>query len=175
MERPIRPEWLLRQADELGYRRPEKGQPRNANLRRAVSAAYYALFHSLALAMAEHLLPEGSREERYALTRSVTHDAIRVVCQWVTQRGSLPSHASQVVDRAAANQDLVDVASAYVELREARHEADYDHLAAFNKPRTLNLVDLARDAVEKLALARDGDPEAFQSFVTLLALRTTVR
>jgi hypothetical protein len=44
MQRPIKPEWLLRQADDLAGRVAGVGQPRNADLRRATSAAYYALY-----------------------------------------------------------------------------------------------------------------------------------
>src|SRR5712692_884949 len=63
MQRPIKPEWLLRLARELAGERAGQGQPRNTNLRRATSSAYYALFHGIALAVADEALPSASDNE----------------------------------------------------------------------------------------------------------------
>ena len=52
----MNPQDLLRIAEELarGAIGGGRGRPRQAELRRAISAAYYALFHTLALMRCEH-------------------------------------------------------------------------------------------------------------------------
>jgi len=50
----LNPRDLLRIARQLA-RWPNRGRPREANLSRAVSATYYALFHALATCCADML------------------------------------------------------------------------------------------------------------------------
>jgi hypothetical protein len=54
--RPIHPGELLDLADRLAGRGSGPGRPRMIELRRAVSSAYYALFHELAWRGTEALL-----------------------------------------------------------------------------------------------------------------------
>lgn len=124
MRRAIKPRWLLRQADELAYRGQGAGQPRNINLRRAVSSAYYALFHALALATAEQLLAAGTDEERWRLARSFDHRSIRQVCDWMLGGGSRPKEAGPIVEAVSTNASLQDVALAFRTLQGARYDAD---------------------------------------------------
>jgi hypothetical protein len=63
----------------------------NADLRRAVSAAYYALFHKLTLTAAEALLPAATQEQRWQLGRHFGHGEMRRVCEWVTGPPSPPA------------------------------------------------------------------------------------
>lgn len=113
----------MRQADELGYRHGGPGQPRNSNLRRAVSAAYYALFHAIGWAMAAQLLPDGSESEHARLTRSLDHDALRKVCGWVAKGDTPPQAVADLVDAVRTEVVVVDLADAFLELREKRHAA----------------------------------------------------
>lgn len=175
MQRVIRPAWLLRQADELGYRQAGPGQPRNSNLRRAVSAAYYALFHAMGWAIAEQLLPAGSLTERASLSRSVDHGALRNVCGWIAKGETPPQHVADLVHAVRADTVMVDVAEAFLELREKRHAADYDHLADFSKEAVLNLVDSAREAVTALAWAQAAGSVTLARFLVLASLKTSIR
>jgi hypothetical protein len=63
---------LLEQAGHLAKREPKK--PRQASLRRAISAAYYALFHLL-VDQAGRLMVSGSQriDLRYRLQRAFRH------------------------------------------------------------------------------------------------------
>jgi len=173
VRRAIQPPWLLRQANELGYRSGGAGQPRNINLRRAVSSAYYALFHAIVLAATESLLPNAGAEERYRLARSFSHTNVRLACQYVVKPNGAPEEARPIATAANANAPLVDVAEALQSLQEARHRADYDHLADFTKAGVLQSVDVAEDAVAKLA-ALTGHAD-MQRFVSLLALRQSLK
>jgi len=69
MRHPIEPEWLLRLARGTAGQGAGRGQQRTANLRRATSDAYYALFHAIALAVANATLPNASAAEQHACSR----------------------------------------------------------------------------------------------------------
>lgn len=175
MQRLIRPAWLLRQADELGYRLGGPGQPRNSNLRRAVSASYYALFHGIGWAMAVHLLPNSSDEERARLTRSLNHDAIRNVFRWVAKGDVPPPQIAGLVPVVQVEVAVVDLADGFLELRDQRHAADYDHLADFTKEGVLNLVDTARAGVVALEQLQADGSDSLARFLVLTSLKTRIR
>lgn len=168
MQRPIRPDWLLRQADELAGRGAGSGQPRNADLRRAVSAAYYALFHALVGAAVEHVLPGCSNDDRFRMARHYQHAAIKRVCTWVVPPTTPPERVRAAMLKVRSDTDLLDIADAFIQLQEARHEADYDHLADFSRPGSLALIDMSWDACDKLN-ASIGTPssELFLAHVTM--------
>lgn len=133
MRRSIKPEWLLRLARELAGEGAGRGQPRNTNLRRAVSSAYYAVFHAIALAVAQKALPSASESERQGYVRYVAHAAIKQACGWIAG-DSPPRHLESVVLRLPTNRRLSLVAAAFVALQEQRELADYDHTADFTRP-----------------------------------------
>jgi hypothetical protein len=141
MRRPIKPEWLLRLARETAGEGAGRGQPRTANLRRATSDAYYALFHALALAVASEALPNASAAEQYAFSRYVRHTAIKKVSEWVSGFPP-PFYLQTPVARLRASRSLSVVVSAFVRLHEQREAADYDHDADFTRPGTLARVRL---------------------------------
>jgi hypothetical protein len=170
MQRPIRPEWLIRQADELAGRWATAGQPRNADLRRAVSSAYYALYHHLVLGAAKHLLPLCSEEDCWHLCRLFQHTAVREVFDWIARPGPPPARVAYSVKRLRANVPLRDVAIAFQQLQQARYDADYNHIADFTRPETLSLIDTAEDAISKLIAARRTDD--YERLVAFLALKS---
>lgn len=170
MQRAIRPDWLIRQARELadpGHR----GQPRNADLRRAVSAAYYALFHHIALEMCRQILPNGTERDHLAMTRRVQHAAVKQVCNWVGGGSKPPEPLADSVDAVKAVSALVDVAVTFPALIEARERADYDHLARLTKVDTLSNVQLAEESIKKLDSVK-GCRER-EIFLACIALRTS--
>lgn len=163
---------MLRLARELAGEGAGHGQPRNSNLRRAVSSAYYAVFHAIALAVAEKALPSGSEAERQGYARYVAHGAIKQACGWIAGNAP-PRHLESVVFRLRANRRLSLVAAAFVALQEQREMADYDHVADFTRPAALASVDRADVAVTTTrALSADGD---FADFCGLVALRIAIR
>lgn len=166
MKRPIRPKWLLRQARELAG--TGVGQPRHTNLRRATSAAYYALFHELSRAVTTHLLPGSSEVETGRATRKVSHTSIRGAADWIAGETS-PKHLGDVVDRLRVNSDLTDVAQAFKELQEERESADYDHEADFTRSGTIARIEQANRAIDILRANVDDDD--FRSFLGLVALK----
>ncbi|MHB1469786.1 MAG: hypothetical protein ACYCSI_02545 [Solirubrobacteraceae bacterium] len=64
-----------------------------------------------------------------------------------------------------------DLATAFCDLQEARHRADYDHLASFSKAMALSHVEEAENAIR--ALEQEDEP-ARDALFALLALAARV-
>lgn len=173
MQRSIRPEWLIRQAKELGGAAAGVGQPRNADLRRAVSDAYYALFHFIVLACVESLMPACPEGDQLRLTRHFQHNAIKQVCEWVVGPGAIPERVRHSLLLVRAEVPIRDAALAFVTLQERRHDADYNHLTGLTRPETLTLIESAEDAINKLTAAK-GTPN-YERFMSHIALKTNLK
>src|SRR3981081_1933135 len=113
---------LLDQASHLALR--ESRRPRQASLRRAVSSAYYALFHLLVEEGARRFTPPQPAQMRLQVRRAFAHGDMRNVCRQFAA-GSTSRATAQLL-QAAIEPQLRQVAQVFVELHDARHEADYD-------------------------------------------------
>src|SRR5882757_918917 len=91
---PIDPWKLIAAAEDFAKHKGGKGRPRPIWLRRAVSSAYYALYHGLSRAAAEHVLPNGSPDDKLRISRLFRHGTMRGVCAQVAGRrgGKLNEH-----------------------------------------------------------------------------------
>jgi len=129
------------------------------DLRRAVSNAYYALFHTTSICTAEWLIPDAAHEERYALVRRFSHKSFRSVYERVAQPASNKvGHLQLVFDTLNANADLVVLAEAYVDLCDARTTADYDHLASLTRTEVLTLIQRSALAIKTIRKAPNKHP-----------------
>jgi hypothetical protein len=156
---------LIDQAQALA--RQEHGRPRQASLRRAVSAAYYALFHWLVDASSTYLVGRGREQLRFrhALARTFSHSEMVQACRsFQAGFGGLPVHLQQLLPGRAVHPGVVDMASAFVDLQEARHGADYDMSKRLSRTDALTLVDLADRSITAWP---DGDPSAECLLLTL--------
>ena len=174
MQHDIRPGWLLRQARELAVK-PGPGRPRTADLRRAVSAAYYAVFHSLSRRISESATPEDAGKlVRYELCRVWQHGELNQVCGWVA---GFTKPANKwlrgLVSVAQTSQSLVLVATRFQNLMADRHAADYDHMAEFVRDESVAFVTMAEDTVNLIGDIPGTDP-GWQAFVNLVLLRAKV-
>ncbi|WP_395142382.1 hypothetical protein [Armatimonas sp.] len=79
---------LLEQAEHLTKR--ERGRPKQASLRRAVSAAYYALFHLLLEDAALQAVPGSLASWRPVSARAINHGDLKKVATWFVS-GALPA------------------------------------------------------------------------------------
>lgn len=134
---------------------PAAGAPASdGQLRRAVSTAYYALFHTLLKAAAERFMGAGSagRPGYAILYRGFSHGRMKSVCQAVDV-AQLSAHLSRQLGRSAIDRSLRDCASGFVALQLARHQADYDPLARFDLAYATDIVDLATLAIDAFASA----------------------
>lgn len=116
------------------------------DFRRAVSGAYYAVFHAFALAVGTRLAPDATTDTRYRVARSVDHGRTREVLGWVALPHGGREQVVPVLRRLRRNAALVEFATLFRELQVARHRADYDHLAEIG-------AGAARDACSEAARA----------------------
>jgi len=106
---------LLEQAYHLVNK--DGSSPKVASLRRAVSTAYYALFHLLIDEAVGHW---GVARYRSTLARTFEHKLMRKVCDnLVAQFYSKKQPVAQL--------PLKTVAERFSELQQRRHKADYDN------------------------------------------------
>ena len=134
-----------------------EGKPsEEAHLRRAVSSAYYALFHWLARECADLLIGDSASDRSEAawqqVYRALEHGPARTKCKNRKMMRKFP----QVVE---------DFANAFVELQVKRHSADYDPFAKFNNAEVSADIDLAADAITDFMLAPTKDRRAFCAYI----------
>lgn len=128
------PDELLESAISLFQVTPET----QANLRRAISSAYYALFHLL---IGEACKNWARQEQRSRLARKFEH-------------GRMLEASRRCVDtcRKAAEGStekyLFTVAHAFFQLQEQRHAADYDLSRTFQDTEVALDIFLAQDAFD---------------------------
>ncbi len=133
---------LLEQAELLAG--VGRGRPKQANLRRAVSSAYYALFHRLIEAAAGLFVKEDF--SRFALiARSFDHGRMKKACTEF-KKNSLPESLRLPSVPYQTPSDLLIVAEAFVKLQELRHQADYNLDRLFSRPEARRLVQECRAA-----------------------------
>lgn len=159
------PEHLLEQADRL-ITPAGGGAPRQADLRRAISSAYYALFHAIVAEAADVFAGRTQRQTpRYALVyRSVDHGSLRGLCTHV-RGGKLPAKYTTYAPSSGFGADLKAVATALVELQEKRHSADYDPLFRATMSDAALAVVTGRTALNRF---KNANRSARRSFVSLL-------
>jgi hypothetical protein len=122
----------------------EKGKPRQTSLRRAVSSAYYALFHALARLCADKLVGFSKPWDVYVpFYRSLEHGRAKETFKRISsRRGS----------------DVEVIGQTFILLQERRHTADYDPSPfPFGRKETLELIELSRQAMVQLSTLSEGD------------------
>ena len=166
---------LLDQAAHLAARETRK--PKQASLRRAVSAAYYAVFHLLIADGARRLAPSRPDGLRALVQRAFNHGDMRTVCVafMAGQRaflrsgtlGQSPSRTQQLLTWPLPP-ELFSVMLAFEALQDARNKADYDLSRPWTRDGALNMVQVARSAFADWAVVRDTPNAAV--FLTALLL-----
>lgn len=117
----VLPEQLIAQAEFL----LRKADLNEANVRRAVSSAYYSLFHLL---IRDAVLNWKPADQHARLARSFDHKRMKDASTAILKEmGNLPVQPNAGADAGqVARFRLSTVAQAFVDLQQARHKADYD-------------------------------------------------
>ncbi len=131
---------LLRQADHLTEY--EGIDPSQASLRRAVSTAYYALFHLLVEEGA--LRWTGSPEGRIGFERGFNHGSMRTISEKFARSVWKDWHAKV----PTIPKSLKEVALAFMTLQDQRHKADYNNSHVWTVTDAKNEIKLAERAFE---------------------------
>jgi uncharacterized protein (UPF0332 family) len=134
---------LLKQAKQLAQLDPRR--PKQVNLRRAVSSAYYALFHLLTSQASALYAAEFGLAAR--INRTLNHGEMKKVSLLIAN-GKLPKAVQAPGARYTTPREVKTVANTFVILQEARHEADYDLTRTFSRDEALRFVQMAREAFE---------------------------
>ena len=134
-----------------------RGRPRQAMLKRAISTAYYAMFHALCGSNADvvsGLSADPQTRESWTRTyRSLDHGPAR-------QR---MSQGAGTMDPAVQR-----FAAVFAQLQQQRRLADYDPHSSFSRRQGINLIDAAETASEGLM---STTPAVRRPLATLVLLR----
>jgi uncharacterized protein (UPF0332 family) len=125
----------------------ESGDPKQSSLRRAVSTAYYALFHLLIDEAVGHW---GVARHRSILARTFDHRKMKLISE-----DHIKSFYSSGQPPSGAQ--LKNVAQAFVQLQEKRHTADYDNAFVWSRENALVAIDTARAAFSDWQAIRTQD------------------
>lgn len=161
----LNPEHLFEQAEKLIVP-PPAGPPRQVDVRRAISSAYYGVFHAALTAAADQFVGVGKRSTtQYGLVyRSVDHRWLRTLCDEV-KKPTLHSKFQPHAPAGGFGSHISAFAAAAVDLQEKRHKADYDPLIRVKTSDAQLAMRTARAALESLRAAAAHEREAFLSLL----------
>lgn len=118
----------------------ETSPPSDADLRRAVSTAYYAMFHTLAASNADLIAGEPQSDiSAYAWERVYRR----------LDHGRAQNNLRMVLSQLSPNGE--SFARTFIDLQGLRQQADYDPNFSITGTRTLNLIELAETAISSFA------------------------
>jgi uncharacterized protein (UPF0332 family) len=116
--------------------RRNQNRPSQGDLRRAISTAYYALFHRLIDdAVARLVVDAGQRD---VVARAYSHTEMKKACQSV-QKSPLPKPVDTFFVTGVPS-EVLSIAKLFVLLQEIRHEADYNRGKHFTRLETRDLL-----------------------------------
>ncbi len=154
---------------ELLVAQDSASRPRPGHVRRAISSAYYALFHELVdAAVSRAVGSDPARQaERDVVSRWYRHGDLRTVAGWVVARAEGRKIPDPVVLLLGSpSPELVALADAFVALHEARNDADYSRNATITDDDALAYIAQARSAIARLpGLAGN---RGYESYLRLL-------
>ncbi len=139
-----------------------RDQPRQADLRRAVSTAYYALFHLLISETTRNWNRDSSRN---ALGRMFDHGLMKKVSSRVADPARTP-YAGENPAHVAA---LRSVAEAFGDSQDARHTADYDNGKLWSLSEAVEAVETVATAFVRWGEIRHTD--IAQEYLVSLLIR----
>ena len=155
---------LLRIAEHLasGGIGSGRGRPPQAELRRAVSATYYAMFHALAACCAD-MLVGATRANRSQQAWRQTYRAL--------EHGFAKNRCSNRGVIISFSQPIQDFAELFVETQRQRHVADYDPSPDsddnFARRNVLQLISEVSRTISAFQNVDARDRRAFSIFVLL--------
>ena len=133
-----------------------RGRPRQTDLCRAVSTAYYAMFHALAQCCADLLAgstPNARSNPAWRQTyRALEHGLARQQCSNQAVMRRFPPEIRRFGD-------------VFVAMQRERHAADYDPGITFSRDRVRQFVDQVEDAIAEFNAADRGHRRAFSIYV----------
>jgi uncharacterized protein (UPF0332 family) len=144
---------LLEQAYHLAKR--ERQRPRQASLRRAVSAAYYALFHLLISEATRHW---NLAHQRPMLSRLFAHSKMLDASN--KQRGQCKDYFKTTPGPTAGPDFdcmtyLQAISFTFSQVQQHRHEADYDIAKKWTRTEATQIIDQVEAAFQNWKVIRN--------------------
>lgn len=141
-------------------------------LRRAVSTAYYAVFHALMRRAAVRFMGVGQETTAgYRLIyRSFEHGRVLQICRELSLRTLSPAMQRDLA-RQTISLSMYRFARAFPDLQSQRHDADYDPAMELSASLVLNLIDTAEAAIAAFDAA---DPAEQADILALMMTRRRV-
>ena len=134
-------------------------KPRQSDLKRSLSTAYYAVFHAMCRNAADTLIgTKGSDRSNPAWLqayRAVAHATARNCCKNKTKMKAFPK-------------EIEDFGNVFVSLQVKRESADYDPSFRVTRSEVLTDIDLAEIAISSLKSVGMKDRRAFAAWITLV-------
>ncbi len=141
---------LLELAQFLASLRSEN--PGQASLRRAVSTAYYALFHLL---ISEATDNWNRAEHRSALSRVFEHGRMKAASEEKRSELKAELKGKPLSGEPTVSQLLHKVADTFVQAQQKRNEADYENAKEWTRTEVLEQIGAVSDAFKSWNIIRD--------------------
>ncbi|MCY4445882.1 MAG: hypothetical protein OXC02_05405 [Rhodobacteraceae bacterium] len=138
--------------------RNSTGKPRQSDLNRAMSTAYYAMFHALCRNCADCVVG--------------TRHSLRSELAWM-QAYRAANHStvnSRCLNKLVMNQfpkNIQEFADSFVALQKKRHQADYNPENEFTIYEVMTEIDAAQKGIEKLNNSSIEDRTAFVVYTVM--------
>ncbi|WP_215904813.1 hypothetical protein [Meinhardsimonia xiamenensis] len=153
----MKPLDLIKTARRLVGRKGRR-RPPQSDLKRAISSAYYALFHTMCANCADLLIGTGSanrsRKAWLQAYRAVDHGYAKSQCK-----------NSEVISKFP--KEIEDFANQFIELQIERHKADYDPSSRYTLTEVHASIDAAEQAIKMFKRAPLKDRRAFAAWTAL--------
>ncbi|PZF66104.1 hypothetical protein DEI81_00210 [Curtobacterium sp. MCBD17_013] len=165
---------LLDLAEELASRATRSADPtisqqlvdaRTTDLRRSISTAYYAVFHTVSEHVSARLLGNARWTPQHsAVSRWVTHTDLVALA-----RAAADESGSRTLTEALepVNTKLAVLAQDFVDLQNARHGADYDDYFAVSQAGARSYITTAKRAVRLAEDLFSNDDASYMRFLGL--------
>ena len=132
--------------------RARNGKPTQANLRRAHSTAYYALFHCIAREAADTIIGGAGATRSLGAWRQTYRALEHVKAKDACRNRRLVQSFPKAIE---------DFANAFVAMQEKRHAADYDPAIRLTKSEVSTDIDLVFDVINAFKAESTKDRKAF--------------
>ena len=130
----------------------DRRRPTQANLRRAVSTAYYAVFHLLTRTAADLLIGKTHNSAWHLAYRALEHGNAKNACRNKRAMEIFPP-------------EIREFAETFVVLQGARHQADYSYEKNYDRQDTLAVIDTAEGAIAQFEGAGREDRRSFVAYL----------
>ncbi len=162
------PSHLLDQAEHLLKPRGSYSLIRQVDRRRAISAAYYAVFHKILISTADQFIGRAERKStRYSLAyRNTDHKKLEELCK-ITSRNNIDDKNKyfKFIPNACFGENIREFSTLYLKLKENRNAADYD---PSHRVKMLDAQTVINEARTAIAQFENAPVEEKIIFLTLL-------